>query len=91
MLISKDEISKSLSSKGWIYANNNISKSFEFATYMEGIKFVKEIAEIAERNNHHPEITIGWCRVNINITSHQLGGVTTKCINLAIEIDMLKV
>ena len=91
MLIPPDEINKSLSSKGWEYINKKIFKSYKFDTYMDGINFVQKIAELSERNNHHPAITIGWCRVNINITSHQLGGVTTKCINLAIEIDMLKV
>ena len=89
MLISPDEINKSLSNKGWTYADKNISKSYKFGAYMEGINFVKKIAELAERNNHHPDITIGWCKVNVNITSHNLGGVTTKCVNLATGIDLI--
>ena len=90
MLISPDEINKSLSNKGWEYANKKISKSYTFETYMAGIEFVQQIAELAERNNHHPDITIGWCQVNVTITSHQLGGVTTNCINLATEIDLFQ-
>ena len=89
MLISQDEINKSLSNKGWVYADKKISKSFNFEKYMEGIEFVNKMAELAERNNHHPDITIGWCKVNVNITSHNLGGVTTKCVNLATGIDLI--
>ena len=89
MLISPEEIKKSLSSRGWNYLDKNISKSYEFETYMDGIKFVQKIAELAERNNHHPDIKIEWCKVEISITSHQMDGVTTKCVNLATGIDLL--
>ena len=89
MLISQDEINKSLSNKGWEYADKKIFNSYKFNTYMEGIDFVQKIAELAERNNHHPDIIIGWCQVDITITSHDKGGVTTNCVNLAIEIDKI--
>ena len=89
MLISPDEIHKSLANHGWEYANNKISKTFDFDQYMDGIKFVNKIAELAETNNHHPDITIVWCRINVTIFSHDMGGVTTKCVNLATNIDLI--
>ena len=89
MLISPDEINKSLSNKGWKYTDKKISKSFNFDTYMEGIVFVNKLAKLAETNNHHPEIAIDWCSVNVSISSHDMGGVTTKCINLATGIDLI--
>ena len=87
MLIPPDEINKSLSSKGWEYVDKKIFKSYKFDTYMDGIDFVQKIAELSERNNHHPDISIEWCLVAITITSHDMGGVTTKCVNLATGID----
>ena len=89
MLISSDEIKKSLSGRDWEYADKKISKSYTFDTYMEGIDFVQKIAELAERNNHHPDILIGWCSVLVNITSHDMGGITTNCVNLATSIDKI--
>ena len=89
MLISPDEINKSLSSKGWTNKNNKIHKSFQFDTYMDSIEFINSIAKLAESHNHHPEIKIGWCKVDIEIYSHQMGGVTTKCVNLATGIDLI--
>ena len=90
MLISPDEIKKSLSRKNWVYADRKIFKSYTFDSYMKGIEFVQNIADLAERNNHHPDITIGWCKVDVIITSHNLGGVTTNCVNLATDIDLIQ-
>ena len=56
---------------------------------MDGIEFVLKIAKLAERNNHHPDIAIGWCQVDISISSHDMGGVTTNCVNLATDIDLI--
>ena len=70
-----------------IMPRRKISKSFTFDAYMEGIQFVQKIAVLAEAQNHHPDINIGWCKVDISITSHDLGGVSTKCVNLALGID----
>jgi 4a-hydroxytetrahydrobiopterin dehydratase len=89
MLISPDEINKSLSNYGWKCNNKKITKSYSFKKYINSIDFVQKIAELAEKNHHHPNIHIGWCKVDISITSHDLGGVTTNCINLAIGIDYI--
>ena len=87
MLIPSDEIKKSLSSKGWEYSERKILKSYTFNAYMEGIDFVQKIAELSERNNHHANLIISWCTVDVTITSHDMGGVTTNCVNLATGID----
>ena len=89
MLISPDEIKKSLANRGWEYVAKKIFKSYNFNVYMDGIDFVQKIAELAEMNNHHPDIIISWGRVDVNITSHNMGGVTTNCINLATGIDRI--
>ena len=89
MLISPDEIKKSLKNAGWKYESSKIIKTFSFKLYMESIDFIKEIAILAEQKNHHPDIFIGWCKVDISITSHDLGGVTTNCVNLALGIDSI--
>ena len=89
MLISPDEINKSLANKGWDYNDRKIYKSYKFDTYMDGIKFANKIAELAETNTPHPDILIGWCRIDVTIFSHDMGGVTTKCVNLATSIDLI--
>jgi 4a-hydroxytetrahydrobiopterin dehydratase len=89
MLISPDEIKKSVSKKGWEYSNKKIAKSFDFSSYNDKIKFVNNIADLAESLNHHPIITINPSNVKIEIYSIQFNGITTKCINLAMKIDAI--
>jgi len=87
MLLHPDEVKKSISTYGWDFSDNKISKIFEFDAYLDGVEFINKIAPIAERLNHHPDIILNYCKVDISIYSHDLGGVTTKCINLATAID----
>ena len=90
ILLSKDDIEKGLTSLyAWKYDNKSIRKTYLFNAYINGIKFVNEIAKISEKNNHHPDIYIGWRKVTVTFTSHDLGGVTTKCVDLAISVENL--
>ena len=89
MLLHPDEVNKSISTYGWDFSDNKIRKVFKFDSYLNGVEFINKMAPIAERLNHHPDINLGYCRVEISIHSHDLGGVTTKCINLATAIDSI--
>ena len=89
MRLHPDEIKKSISNYGWNFLDNKISKTFEFEAYLDGVEFINKVAPLAERANHHPDINLGYCKVEISIHSHDLGGVTTKCINLATAIDSI--
>ena len=57
-------------------------------TYL-GDALKKRVVPLAEKLNHHPDIQVGYCKVDISISSHDFGGVTTKCINLATSIEAL--
>ena len=76
-LLSNKEISLALSSlDDWSFSNNKIHKNFYRS-------FVNQLAKIAEENNHHPDLTIGWCKVGVTYTSHDQGGVTKECLMMA--------
>ena len=76
--------------KNWQYGNKKINKVYTFGSYMESIDFINSVAKKAEEFNHHPDLTVGYCKINIEITSHDLGGVTTGCIDLAKSIDSIR-
>ena len=83
-ILSIDQINKSLKKiNQWKFNDNMISRSFKFPSYMSGINFVDSLALISEKENHHPDILVGWCEVNVAFTSHDLGGVTDKCVKMA--------
>ena len=90
-LLSEIQIETSLAElNNWQYGNKKINKVFTFDSYMESIDFINSVAKKAEEVNHHPDLTVGYCKINIEITSHDLGGVTTGCIELAQSIESIK-
>ena len=87
-LLSAEDINSELSDLiGWSYDGVKISKEIRFNTYMESIDMINLIAEEAERINHHPDLKVGYCNIVVDFTSHDLGGVTKGCIQMAKYID----
>ena len=75
----------------WNEIDNTISKTFEFNSYLDGIDFVNAVANVAEQENHHPDISIGYCKVTISLTTHDAGTITEKDYKLAKLIDDLSI
>ena len=75
----------------WNEINKTITKTFEFNSYLDGIDFVNEVANLAEQENHHPDIEIVYCKVTISLTTHDAGGLTDKDYKLAKLIDDLNI
>ena len=87
-LLPKTEIRKQLTNiKNWHFENNTIKKEFNFQTYMDSIAFINQLAGISEKNNHHPDMYVGWCKIKLTFTSHDFGGVTKACITMAKAAD----
>ena len=89
-LLSKKVVQNDLNNlNGWMYDNNKIKKELQFQSYMDSIDFIKSVAKKAEQLNHHPNLIVGYCKVVIEFTSHDLGGVTVDCLKLAKYIDSI--
>ncbi|MCB1063537.1 MAG: 4a-hydroxytetrahydrobiopterin dehydratase [Verrucomicrobiae bacterium] len=73
----------------WEHEGKAIVRTVEFDDFMEGIDFVNGVAEIAEEAQHHPEIDIRWCTINLSLTTHDQGGLTSADFELAQRIDNL--
>ena len=67
----------------WEYENNAISRKFEFSSYLSGVSFLTKVASLADELNHHPDMTLSWCKVHIVLTTHDSGDVTDKDVALA--------
>ena len=74
---------------GWKYVDGSIKKTFSFDTYMDSISFINLLAKKAEIEKHHPDMYVGWCKIKIIFTSHDQGGVTSACINMAKQADSI--
>ena len=86
--LSEAEINRELQSlTGWEYQENSIRKLFRFKEFMDGIRFIGRVAELAEAADHHPDIHVNYTRVTFICSTHSDGGVTDKDIRLARQIE----
>ncbi|TSC61577.1 MAG: transcriptional coactivator/pterin dehydratase [Parcubacteria group bacterium Gr01-1014_48] len=66
-----------------------ISRLFSFPTFMDAIAFVTNIATIAEKENHHPDMKISYRKVTVTLTTHALHGLSENDFIMAAKIDKL--
>ena len=66
-----------------------ITRSIVFTDFAEAFGFMAQVALIAERMNHHPEWTNVWNRVEVLLTTHDAGGLSSRDIELAEAIDAI--
>lgn len=75
---------------GWkVVDNSRLKKKFQFETFMQAIVFINLVAEVSEKLNHHADIYISYNRVDIEIYTHKLDGLTKLDFVLAEKIDQL--
>ena len=66
-----------------------IQRVHHASKFMEGIEFVRKVAEAAEKNNHHPDIIINYKRISIRYWTHTVSGVTLADVQMAQKINPL--
>lgn len=75
--------------ESWSREGDEIVRTFEFESYLEGVGFAAGAGGLAEEAFHHPEMTIGWREVEVRLTTHDAGGITQKDLDLASRFDEL--
>ncbi len=60
-----------------------------FKNYGAALSFVNKVSQVAERENHHPDICFGWGYCEIILTSHDAGGVTENDLIMAAKINKI--
>ena len=89
-LLTEDQITQRLASTpGWTRNGNAIEHVATLADFKAAMLYVNAIAYLAEAANHHPDITIGWNKVTLTLSTHSAGGLTMKDLGLAEQINAL--
>jgi 4a-hydroxytetrahydrobiopterin dehydratase len=73
----------------WDHDKKHIERVFEFDDFSQAIEFVNGVAEIAEEDDHHPEIDIRYSKVSVRLSTHSEGGLTDLDFEVAEKIDTL--
>ena len=89
-LLSDDQLNDVLPKlPDWTAQDAALVRTVELASFPQAIMVVNRIAEIAENDNHHPDIDIRWRTLTFRCVTHAAGGVTTRDIALANRIDRI--
>jgi 4a-hydroxytetrahydrobiopterin dehydratase len=73
----------------WPTVGGALERTFELESFPAAIAFVNRLADLAERENHHPDIAISYRRVTVRWVTHSAGGITDRDRVLALETDKL--
>ena len=72
---------------GWKVEENRLLREYSFSSYLSGIGWVSVMAEIADREDHHPDINISWCRVRVSLWTHTVNGLSMNDLTLAAKLE----
>lgn len=89
--LNPDELTAALTRlNGWALVSDQLEKTFQFKSYLEGVAFASAVGVVAEGRDHHPDLFIGWRKVKVSFTTHDAGHkVTHKDIDAAAAVDAL--
>ncbi|MGD9672636.1 MAG: 4a-hydroxytetrahydrobiopterin dehydratase [Candidatus Nitrosocosmicus sp.] len=75
--------------ENWKKKDKKLEKNFKFRDFVEAFSFITKIALIAEKMDHHPDIKLSYNSVDIELTTHDINGISSNDITLARKIDEL--
>ena len=72
---------------GWRLTGEALTATFRTRKFSDGLELVNRIAASAEKANHHPDLTLTYPEVRVTLSSHDVGGITSRDIDLARAIS----
>jgi 4a-hydroxytetrahydrobiopterin dehydratase len=64
-----------------------LSRVYNFSNFEQSLSFINKVSNIAEEENHHPDLKFGWGYAEVNIFTHKINGLTLSDFILASKID----
>ena len=77
------------SESDWPEIDGALERTFELESFPAAVAFVNRLAELAEREHHHPDIAISYRKVTVRWVTHSAGGITERDHALAALSDSL--
>jgi 4a-hydroxytetrahydrobiopterin dehydratase len=92
-LTAPEIVAKLVEIPGWVLDGDGaevaIQKTFRFANYLETMSFVNAVAFVAERHDHHPDMSVHYGRCVVRFNTHDVQGISITDIECAMEVDAL--
>jgi 4a-hydroxytetrahydrobiopterin dehydratase len=74
---------------GWKHANGVITRTYAFKDHHQTMAFVNAVAWISHREDHHPELTVGYNKCRVEYKTHAIDGLSENDFICAAKIDVL--
>jgi 4a-hydroxytetrahydrobiopterin dehydratase len=74
---------------GWELRDGKLHRQFKFENFVEAFGFMTRVALKAEAMNHHPDWSNAWNRVDVELVTHDAGGITERDFTLATAMNKL--
>ncbi len=71
----------------WTLADGQLQREFRFADYHQTMAFVNAVAELANLEDHHPELVVGYNRCTVRFSTHSAGGISENDFICAAKVD----
>ena len=65
-----------------------LSRVYNFSNFEQSLSFINKVSNVAEEENHHPDLKFGWGYAEVNIFTHKINGLTLSDFILASKIDL---
>jgi 4a-hydroxytetrahydrobiopterin dehydratase len=74
----------------WHVTNaHHLEREFKFPNFRQALQFTNRVGELAEAQNHHPDIYLAWGKVKLTLWSHEIDGLTENDFIFAAKVDQL--
>ena len=70
-----------------VIEEHHLAKSFPFPDFKTGLEFVNRVGAVAEQEGHHPDLSLAWGKVGVEIYTHKIRGLTESDFVMAAKID----
>lgn len=74
---------------GWEHVNGAIAKTYTFGDYYQTMAFVNATAWISHREDHHPDLAVGYNRCRVEYRTHAINGLSENDFICAAKLDLL--
>ena len=75
--------------KGWQLRDGVITRTYEFKNYYQTMAFVNAAAWVSHRENHHPDMTVGYSECKVDYSTHAISGLSENDFICAAKLDAL--
>jgi 4a-hydroxytetrahydrobiopterin dehydratase len=77
---------------GWRVVNeHHLEREFKFPDFRQALAFTNRVGQLAESQNHHPDIYLAWGKVKLTLWTHKIDGLTESDFVFAAKLDQLPV